>query len=63
MSNDAAALAEMQAANAVSVTANSDGPRVRNVDKRTSRIDNGDSFQNAIVEHRATLQAANVAAT
>ena len=51
---EAAALAEMKAANAVSTS----GPRVRNVDKRTSRIDHRDSFQRAIVDHRATLPSA-----
>ena len=49
------ALEELRAMNAA--PSGGRGP-VRNQDKRTSRLDNKDSFQRAILQHRAELPAA-----
>ena len=48
------ALEELRAMNAA--PSGGRGP-VRNQDKRTSRLDNKDSFQRAILQHRAGLPA------
>ena len=48
------ALEELRAMNAA--PSGGRGP-VRNQDKRTSRLDNKDSFQRAILQHRAELPA------
>ena len=51
---DSEELAQLKAMNAQS----SEGPRVRNQDKRTSRIQNRDSFIGAIEAKRETMAAA-----
>ena len=50
-------LAALQAGNAVQLRVGVDagGPRVRNQDKRTSRIENSDSFQREIIDYRTKL--------
>ena len=50
-------LAALQAGNNQQLRLGADGPRVRNQDKRTSRIENGKSFQREILEHRKKLPA------
>eukprot|EP01046_Picozoa_sp_COSAG06_P004341 COSAG06_NODE_181_length_20926_cov_7.590051_4_plen_739_part_00 len=53
MADQSEALAQLAAGNQQQLTMASDGPRVRNQDKRTSRIENADSFQRAILDERA----------
>ena len=50
-------LAALQAGNNQQLRLGADGPRVRNQDKRTSRIENGKSFQREILEHRKKMPA------
>jgi hypothetical protein len=50
-------LAALQAGNAATLRVGGDtaGPRLRNQDKRTSRIENRDSFQREIIEYRTKV--------